>query len=189
VTGPMNRPPRSTIPALLLSLSLAAIACLPCRTATQLSTTPTRTVPVSTRAAEDLVSALTRGIVPDWAGRFTLIITEEQLTSYVALNMQESIVDPQILLSDGSIHINGTLVSPIGAPVSALATVQVGETGTHFTVESVSVGGFPMPETFVEAFAQQVDDLIRAMERIEEVEIVSIEISEGKMIVQGTVAS
>ena len=173
----------------MLSLSLVAIACLPCRTATQLAITPTRTVPVSTRAAGDLVSALTWGIVPDSEGRFTLVITEEQLTSYVALNMQESIVDPQILLSDGSIHINGTLVSPIGAPVSALARLQTGETGAHLVVESVSVGGFPMPETFVEAFAQQVDDLIGAAERIDEVEIDSIEIGEGKMIIQGTVAS
>jgi hypothetical protein len=184
----VRKPLKSILPSLLLALSIGAIACLPCPTSARLAT-PARTVPVSTEQAESLVSTLARGIVPDSEGRFALVITEEELTSYVALNMQESIIDPQILLSDGYIHINGTLVSPIGAPISAVATSQVRENGTHFVVESVSVGGFPMPETFVEAFAQQVDDLIGAAERVEEVEIDSIEIGEGRMIIQGTVAS
>ena len=180
---------RSTIPPWLLALSIGALACLPCRTSSELAPSTARTVPVSTEEAQALASTLAEGIVPDSQGRFVLIITEEQLTSYAALNMQESITDPQILLHEGYIHLQGTLVSPIQAPMSAVATVHVQESGTHFVVESVSVGGFPMPDTFVQAFARQIDDLLGAAHRREEIRIDSIEIGEGKMVIQGTVAS
>ena len=77
---------------LLLTLSVCALACLPCQTSASLVPTPMRTVPVSTEEAQELVSTLTNGPVPDQEGRFTVVVTEEELTSYVALSMSESII-------------------------------------------------------------------------------------------------
>jgi hypothetical protein len=144
---------------------------------------------VSTEEAQDLVSTLGSGIVPDQDGYFVLVITEEELTSYAALNMAESIIDPQILLTDGQIHLYGTMVSPIEAPVTAVATIQMEGGDPRIVVESVSIDGFPVPETFVEAFAQQIDDLITTAQRYEDVEISEIEIREGEMVVEGSVSS
>ncbi len=79
---------------------------------------------------------------------------EEELTSYVALNMQESITDPQIILSGGKIHLYGTVVSPIEAPIAAIFT-RNGRRSGQLTVEAVALSGFPIPETFVDSFAQQ----------------------------------
>jgi hypothetical protein len=173
----------------ILALSILALSCLPCQTSAELVPTPIRTVPISTQEAEDLIAALGQGVVPDSEGHFVLVITEGELTSYVALNMQESIIDPQILLADDQIHLYGTLVSPIDAPVTAIASVEVQDGSARVVVESLSVDGFPMPDTFVEAFTQQVDDLITTALTYENLEIDDIQIANGEMIVKGTVSS
>ena len=174
---------------MLVALSVWALACLPCQTSSQILPTPERTVPVSTEEAQDLVSTLGSGIIPDQDGRFVFVITEEELTSYAALNMAESIIDPQILLTDGQIHLYGTMVSPIEAPVTAVATIEMNSGDARIVVESVSIDGFPIPETFVEAFAQQIDDFITAAQRYEDVEISEIEIREGEIVIKGSVSS
>jgi uncharacterized protein YpmS len=181
----VKNPLWTPIAAVCLAVSVGSLACLPCQTSSQLATTPERTVPVSTEDAEKIVSTLSQGIVPDAEGNFVLIITEEELTSYAALNMRESIIDPQVLLTDGHIQLYGTIVSPVEAPISALASLYVDDTGLQLAVESVSLGGFPLPETFVEAFAQQVEDLIAAARRQENVELTRIEIGAGELTVSG----
>jgi hypothetical protein len=173
----------------LVALACCILACLPCQTSSQLLPTPERTVPVSTEDAEELAFSLSHGIVPDAEGRFTLVITEEELTSYVALNMRESIVDPQVLLTNGQICIYGTMVSPIEAPLTTVATVEVDNGSPRLVIESVSVDGYPIPDTFVEAFAHQIDDLISAARRSENAEISEVEIREGEMIIRGRVKS
>gem|GEM_PF-3156734 len=173
----------------LVALSVCALACLPCQTSSQILPTPERTVPVSIEEAQELVSTLGSGIVPGQDGRFVLVITEEELTSYAALNMGESIIDPQILLTDGQITLYGTMVSPIAAPVTAVATIEMESGHPRMVIESVSIDGFPVPETFVEAFAQQVDDFITAAQRYEDVEISEIEIREGEIVVEGSTSS
>ena len=171
----------------LVGLACCALACLPCQSSGQFLPTPERTVPVSAEDAQDLALGLGRGIIPDSEGRFTLVITEEELTSYVALNMGESISDPQILLTDGQIHLYGTMVSPIEAPVASVATVVIDSGTPRIVIESVSVDGFPIPDTFVEAFARQIDDLIIAARRNDKTEISEVEIREGEMIIRGRV--
>jgi multidrug efflux pump subunit AcrA (membrane-fusion protein) len=173
----------------IIALSVLVLSCLPCQTSSQIVPTPARTVPVSTKEAQDLVAILGQSLIPDSEGRFTLVVTEEELTSYVALNMEESIIDPQILLTDGQIHIYGTLVSPIEAPVTAVASIELQDGMAHVVIESVSVDGFPIPDTFVEAFAQQTDDLITSALGHENMEISEVLIAEGEMVVKGTVGS
>jgi hypothetical protein len=173
----------------ILALSMLALSCLPCQTSSEVVPTPMRTVPISTKEAEDLIALLGQGVVPDSEGHFVLVITEGELTSYVALNMQESIIDPQILLTDDQIQIYGTLVSPIDAPVTAIASVDVRDGSARVVVESLSVDGFPIPDTFVEAFTQQVDDLITTALTHENLEIDEVQIAYGEMIIEGTVSS
>ena len=144
-----------------------------------------RTVPVSTEEAQEFISTLPNGLVPDQEGRFTLVVTEEELTSYVTLSMSESIVDPQILLADERIYLYGTIVSPVEAPVTAVATIEVARGEAHIAIQSVSVDGFPIPETFIEAFARQLDGFISATQSQENVEITNVEIEEGAIVISG----
>jgi hypothetical protein len=174
---------------LLLVLSILALFCLPCQTSSQVIPTPTRTVPVSTAAAENLISKFSEGLTLDPEGCFDLKLHEEELTSYIALNMQESITDPQIILEDEKLYLYGTIVSPIEAPVAAMSSIEIERRQVKIRVEAVTLGGFPIPETFVQAFVQQVDGLINSAQRQGNVEITEIEISEGDLIIRGKVVS
>lgn len=118
-----------------------------------------------------------------------MVITEEELTSYVALNMEESIIDPQIILTDDQIHLYGTMASPVEAPVTAISSVDVEGGKAHVVVESVSVDGFSIPGTFVEAFAQQIDDLVTTLLEYENLEISEVQITGGEMIIKGIAGS
>jgi hypothetical protein len=173
----------------ILAVSILALSCLPCQTSSGVVPTPIRTVPISTTEAQNLIALLGQGVVPDSEGHFVLVITEGELTSYVALNMQESIIDPQILLTDDQIHLYGTLVSPIDAPATAIASVEVRDGSARVVVESLSIDGFPVPDTFVEAFTQQVDDLITTALSYENLEIDEVQIANGEMVMKGTVGS
>ena len=174
---------------LLLVLSIFALSCLPCQTSSQVIPTPIRTVPVSTEEAENLVSKLDEDVVLDPEGYFVLRFSEEELTSYVALNMAESVTDPQVILSDGKIFLYGTIVSPVEAPITAICSVETEGGQIQITVDAVALGGFPIPETFVESFAQQIDDLITSAQRQGNVEITEVEITEGELIIRGRVVS
>jgi len=70
-----------------------------------------------------------------------------------------------------------------------VATIEMESGHPRMVIESVSIDGFPVPETFVEAFAQQVDDFITAAQRYEDVEISEIEIREGEIVVEGSTSS
>ncbi|NIN65052.1 MAG: LmeA family phospholipid-binding protein [Anaerolineae bacterium] len=174
---------------ILVALALLALACLPCQGSSQLIPTPVRTVPVSTEEAEKLISILGRQLPLDDEGCFVLTITEEELTSFVALSMQESIVDPQILLTGGKMHLHGTLVDPIDAPITAAVSVQPESGRVQLTVETVALDGFPVPETFIDAFVQQIEDSITLAQRHENMEVNEVDITEGELIVRGCATS
>jgi uncharacterized protein YpmS len=144
---------------------------------------------VSAAAADSLVSKLGEDLVLDPEGYFVLRVNEEELTSYVALNMEESIIDPQIILSNGRIYLYGTIVNPIEAPLAAISSVETEGGQVELTVEAVALGGFPIPETFVESFVQQVDGLITSAQRQGNIEITETEITEGELIVTGRLVS
>ncbi len=175
--------------AILAVLTLLTLSCFPCQGSVAVLPTPDRTVPVSTEEAEKLISILDRKLPLDEEGCFVLTITEEELTSYVALNMQESILEPQILLTDGKIYLHGTLVSPIEAPMTAAVSVQVEGGHVDVTVETVALDGFPIPETFIDAFALQVEDFVDFAQAQEDVVLDDVDIREGELIVSGCAVS
>ncbi len=178
--------PRLTV---LVALTLLTLSCFLCQGSTQVMPTPARTVSVSTEEAEKLTSILGRVLPLDEEGCFVLTVTEEELTSYVALNMQESILDPQILLTDGKIYVHGTLVSPIEAPITAAVSVEAKGGHVDVAVENVALDGYPIPETFMDAFALQVEDSVDFAQRHQNVMINDVDITEGELIVRGCTAS
>lgn len=183
----METQKKTSVLTALVILSTLVLSCLPCQTWSQAVPTPIRTVPVSTEEAESLMSKLGDGLTLDPEGRFVLRISEDELSSYVAVNMEESIADPQIILSNGKIRFYGTVASPLNAPIAATCSIKTAGDQVHIEVEAVAVGGFPIPETFVQSFTQQVIGVIASAQRQGHVEIVAIEIAEGELIVRGRV--
>ncbi len=76
---------------------------------------PTPTIPVSTEAIGDLHQAVQTAVAGvNAAGEISLVITEPELTSYLAYKLatqdQPFVTNPQVYLRDGQIQIYGTAV-------------------------------------------------------------------------------
>ena len=81
------------------------------------------------------------------------------------------------------------LVNPIAAPITAVVSVQAGSGQVELTVETVALDGFAIPETFIQAFALQIQDSINLAQRHENVEVNEVKIIERELIVRGCATS
>lgn len=146
---------------------------------------PLRAVPVSTEQAGSLFQKLSAGLAPDPEGWFILRISEGELTSFVALHMQQSITDPQIILSNGKAYLYGTLASPVEAPLAATCSIETEGGRLRLNVEAATAAGFPIPQSLVESFTQQFVGLIASAQRQQQADIVGVEITEGELVIRG----
>jgi hypothetical protein len=98
---------------LLAGLSILLIAVLACTINLGGPTYPDQPIPVSTQAAGEFLSGVQTAVAAGAeSGQVTLVITESQLTSYLAVLLQKQaqplFTDPQVYLQDGQIQIYGT---------------------------------------------------------------------------------
>ena len=114
---------------------------------------PEERIPISTKSTEilqtNIQDALTDGAE---SGFVTLVISEEQISSYVAnkVEAQENPIfyDPQIYLRDGQMKIfgkveNGSFI----ANILIILTASIDENGKPaFEISSADFGPFPAPE-------------------------------------------
>ncbi len=164
----MNRNYLSIL-TLIAILVVASLACSLSIVAPQaiISTptpTPTQTlIPVNTQAAGDFITSIEQPTLDPVAGTASIVLTEEELTSYVATQLQSDpnafIRDPQISLENGQIVVHGTIITDIlTAPGSLTATVVVGPDGLpQATVTSATVGSFPVPAPLLSQASSMID--------------------------------
>lgn len=126
---------------------------------------PKETIPVSTEAVESLQAQIEAAVVAGAeSGLITLQITEEQLTSNIALKMagQEdpAFQDPQIYLRDGQMQIYGTVVRGyITANVLVALTVSVNELGQpNIEIAAADFGPFPAPDRLKQSLSALVTE-------------------------------
>ncbi|MCX8062003.1 MAG: LmeA family phospholipid-binding protein [Anaerolineales bacterium] len=126
-------------------------------------------------------------------GSFTIEISEQQLTSYVALslagNSQVPVTDLHIRLRDGQIWISGVVHQDnLQLPLTVGVRVSVNEgNNLAFEFSEANIGPFRLPELVLDtitkevekAFAEQVANLGEGY-RIEE-----LSISEGSVVIRG----
>lgn len=178
---------------LLVALILPVLACnLPSRP----KATPAAQVPVSSQAVQSLQEALDQAAEEARkTGRVDLVITEQQLTSLIALEMQSqgeaSINDVQVLLRDGKVTITGQVQQDqLQAPLEiSLALSADGAGGFTYTIESAKIGPLPLPQFLLDAITEQVDQAVQ--ENIRQVAgdiyIESVSIAGGQMAIKGHV--
>lgn len=109
-------------------------------------------IPVSTKAAGELLSAMQTAIaVGQASGQETLVITEPQLTSYLASRLetqaQPFISNPQVYLRNGQIQIHGTAQQGyFQANIEIVVTARVDEHGQpKIELTSADFGPLPVP--------------------------------------------
>jgi hypothetical protein len=140
---------------LLATLVFGALACnLPG------ANSPTA-IPVSTEAAGGLVATLT-SITPGPGGETTITLTQEQLTSYVALELQKTpdvpFTDPQIILTEGKLKMTGNLdLNGVNAPCEMEMEVAVSpDGGPDVNVLSAKFGPLEMPSDVLQSLSDVV---------------------------------
>lgn len=152
--------------------------------------TPQRNVPVSTEALGQLESTLSSASQL-FVDSITITITEEQLTSYVALRLANNpdfpIHNPQVLLQNGQIEIYGQ-VEQNGMTLNASMYLQVypDEYGNlKAQITSLDLGPISAPPTV----QQQINDPVNQAlsdtisSEISGYNIQSVTISDGNMVI------
>ncbi|MBI3162308.1 MAG: hypothetical protein HYZ23_07345 [Chloroflexi bacterium] len=115
---------------------------------------PTQSVPVSADEVQTMHSQIEQAFTTGAeSGIVTLQITETQLTSLIALKMQEQadppFTDPQVLLRNGQMQIFGKIKSgSFNANIAITANIGIDETTGMPKVEvtSVDLGPLPAPD-------------------------------------------
>jgi uncharacterized protein YpmS len=126
---------------------------------------PSTRIPVSTEAVGEFRSTMEAAVAAGaLSGELTITITEEQLTSYLAMKLQEQakpfLTDPQVTLRDGQIKVFGTAQQGyFEATISIVLTAGVSDTGELFIeVSSIDFGPLPVPEGIRDAISATIEE-------------------------------
>jgi hypothetical protein len=157
--------------------------------------TPTATpIPVSTEAAGELENIITQAVGSAEDGEVTVVVTEEQLTSYVALKLAEQpdapFKDVQILLRDGQIVMKAnTTVQGFTVPAEVrLGITTNAEGGLDITVEDADFGPMPVPASMLEALSTMIDEALSGElgPQATGVRVTNVVVGDGQMSITGT---
>lgn len=179
---------------LLLSASLVLMG-MACRlfSGTDL---PATEIPISTEAAGSLETVVQEAIQnAQQTGIFQLSLTEEQVTSYVAIKLQETegyyITDLQIFLRDGKVQGFASIEQMnIELPLEfEVAPEIVPDALPRLLVTSVKVSGITAPDVLKQTIQNVIDQAYSNMINDAAVSFVteSITISDGVMTISGHV--
>ncbi|MCC7361631.1 MAG: hypothetical protein IT317_19260 [Anaerolineales bacterium] len=191
----MNLSIRARLLAVATVLSLAGLAC-GSGLGVGAPTAPASPIPISTEAAgefENLWENALKNAGPN--GEVTVVMTEEQVTSFVALKLAEEADNPltniQIYLRDGKMTLTGDAkLGAISAPATIAISVTVDATGDLVAeIEDADFGPVPVPQSVLdqlnESIAQSITNELSFDET--QVTIQSIAIADGKMSFSGIV--
>jgi hypothetical protein len=177
---------------LVIALSLAALAC----TVGGGPTPPASPIAVSTEAAGSLEESIANALENAENGEVTLVITQEQLTSYVALKLAEDpntpISNVQVALQEGQMVLYGTAeVGGLQAPaIIRLDVATTAEGRLEVTVAEADFGPLPAPSGLMDTLSSAINETLSGDlgPQATGVRISAVSIADGQMIVTGTKA-
>jgi uncharacterized protein YpmS len=181
--------------SVVVALSLAVLACGSPLGIGQ-PTAPASPIPVSTEAAgelEDLWANAIQNAGPN--GEVTVVMTEEQLTSYVAVKLAEEPDVPleniQVFLRDGQMTLTGDAkVGVLKAKASLAIDVTVDDKGElKVEITDADFGPVPVPSDMLESLNESLQESLTNELTINstEVTIQSVAIADGKMSFSGII--
>lgn len=158
--------------------------------------TPTETVDVSEADAESLVESWKEAFeVAKDTGVVSLVLTQEQMTSYLVLSMSDQenplLTDPQVILRDGEMEVVGSYdTGTISANVGIVMQVGVDEAGLpRIEVTSGSLGPLPVPAELLTGVSEIVNQSLTGQlgTAATGFTLESIEIRDGSLTIHGTI--
>ncbi len=180
--------------SLLVVLLIFFIAILACTINIGGPAFPNQRIQVSTEAVGDLQTALQTAVAGgEVSGQVTLVISEPQLTSYLAAKLQTQtqpiFTNPQVYLQDGHVRIYGMAQQGyFQATIEIVLTASVDEQGQlKIELTSADFGPLPVPAGLKDAATATIQEALTGAIgpaalgfRLE-----SITIADGKMTIVG----
>jgi hypothetical protein len=148
---------------LLIGLFVLILAVLACTINIGGPDYPERRIPVSTDLVGELRSSIQTSVaVGVESGQVTLVITESQLTSYMAASLQTQslFTDPQVYLQDGQIQIYGLARQGyLRANIEIVVTAGVDSQGQlKIEFSSADFGPLPVPAGLKDAISATLQE-------------------------------
>ncbi len=174
---------------LTFSLSLlVALTILAC-TAADSATLPGGPVGISPEAAQRVEAKLVEALTLNPNDQFILRFTDEEVTSYLALKLEETteppITNPQIRFTKGKMYVAGELtnISPIQLRAMIIAIPRLTDDQLAIDIESVYLGPIPIPNTLLDSLSQTID---QALEEAQvNLKITQVEVFESEIVIVG----
>jgi len=178
------------LPGLLFILVTITMACMPGSTRST-AELPGGPVQVSEEAARRLENKVTQALQQGPSSQFNLTITDEELTSWVALRVatdaESMISDAQIRFTQGKVFAAVTVVGvlPVRLRTTLVSAVTVVNDRVQFEIQKSSAGPFPVPGFLLEALSQMINETL--LEAQLDVQVTQIEILESKILIAGRI--
>lgn len=126
-------------------------------------------------------------------GRITVVLTEADLTTYLAAEMAAQdnppLRDPRVLLRDGLIEVLGRAQSgPFNTDVRLVMVVLIDDSGSpQFEVLSADLGPVPAPDSVRSQLTSAANDTFRAYlrQQLEGYRVEQVVINDGRITITG----
>lgn len=148
-------------------------------------------IPASQEAADRLKENFNREMQEASTGEeFRLFVTDEEITSLVALSLQETssvpLSNPQVWFTAGRVYLTGTFSPfwPFRFPSLIVTTATVQDGQVQVEVERAQMGPFPFPRGALESASESINETLAEMQL--DLEVKTLEILEGELQLAGT---
>lgn len=181
--------------SLILLLLAFLIPALACRLSLKAPSRPGDPIPISTEAAGRFAEEIQKAAEQvQQGGQVEVSFSEAELTSYVALQIQDRadlpISNPQIYLRDGKVQFFADYNSgSLNVPMRAVFLPQVDAFGNaDISLETLDLGPVAAPETISERIQQEISQAFRLAvdEAISELFVESLVIQNGELNLIGS---
>jgi len=116
---------------------------------------------------------------------FVLRLTQEELTSYVALRLTGlPLQDPQVWISPGQMRATGVITEPIRTRFSVSCSVSGTPSDPRLRFETAALEGMPVPNFMLDMLADRANQIVAQASF--DVTINEIILLEGELIISGT---
>jgi len=141
-------------------------------------------VPVSLQAAESLEETLGRFFSLPPNRSFEMGITEEEITSYLAVKYPEAIFsDTQVRIEENKVCINALITNPIRARIQILCSIRMVNEQIRIEFQQITLGWLNLPSFLLKSLALRLNEMIDTASGT--VSITDVQLQKSKVIISG----